>query len=167
MSVEREPSAFRSPRTRAILGVIVIAALLLLYFAFAGVRAVALLMSATPIAIAMGAAYIVLPLIGVWALLREILFGWRSTALIDRLDAEGGLPDDLGETGPTGKPDRATADSVFERYRLAAEAAPESWRAWLRLGVVYNACGDRKRARAAIREAIALERRDGAGDPLV
>ena len=43
-------------------------ALLVLYFGFAGVRAASLLASGTPIAIAMGVALLVLPLIGVWAL---------------------------------------------------------------------------------------------------
>lgn len=149
----------RAARLRAILGVILIAAVLVLYFAFAGIRAVALLASGTPIAIVMGAAYIVLPVIGAWALLREILFGWRSTALVDRLDAEGVLPDDLGEAGPRGRPDRNAAVAAFDRYRSEAEGSPQEWRSWMRLGLVYDACGDRRRARAAIREAVALERR--------
>lgn len=149
-----------SRRARAVAGVIVMALLLVLYFVFAGVRAVALLGSGTPIAVTMGVALVVLPLIGAWALTRELLFGWRSTALVDRLEAEGRLPDDLGEVGPTGKADRAAADAAFPRYREEAEAAPDDWRAWLRLGIVYDACGDRSRARTAIRKAIGLARND-------
>ena len=147
-----------SVRTRALIGVAIMSALLVLYFVFAGVRAVALLTTGTPIAVAMGVALLVLPLIGAWALGRELLFGLRSTALVDQLKAEDLLPDDLGEAGPTGKPDRATADAAFDRYREAAEADPEGWRSWARLGIVYDACGDRTRARAAIRTAISLER---------
>ncbi|MGK0715544.1 tetratricopeptide repeat protein [Leucobacter sp. W1153] len=147
-----------SARARALTGVIVMAALLVLYFFFAGVRAVALLVSGTPVALAMGVALLVLPLIGAWALIRELRFGWRSTQLVDRLDAEGRLPDDLGETGPTGKPNREIADSAFPHYRKETEANPSDWRAWMRLGLVYDACGDRKRARSAIRQAIRLER---------
>jgi len=158
MSATSSSGAHRA-RTRAILGVVFIAVVLVLYFVFAGVRAVALMLSGTPVAVTLGVAYIILPLIGAWALVREIVFGWKSTTLIDRLDAAGGLPDDLGEVGPTGKPDRAIADQAFARYRLEAETAPNDWRAWMRLGVVYDACGDRKRARAAIREAISVERR--------
>ena len=133
-------------------------ALLVLYFGFAGVRAASLLASGTPIAIAMGVALLVLPLIGVWALVRELLFGARSTALVDRLEAEGQLPEDLGESGATGKPDRAVADAAFAKYREEAEADPNNWRSWMRLGIVYDACGDRSRARRAIREGIARER---------
>ena len=38
------------------------------------------------------------------------------------------------------------------------EAAPEDWRAWFRLGLAYDASGDRRRARKAIIRAISLER---------
>ncbi len=145
-----------SPRARAILGVSIMSVLLVLYFVFAGVRAFALLSSGTPVAITMGVALLVLPLIGVWALVRELMFGVQSTALIDRLDAEDMLPDDLGEAGPTGRPDRKVADAVFPRYRDEAEADPENWRSWARLGIAYDACGDRTRARRAIRAAISL-----------
>lgn len=147
-----------SRRTSAIIGVVVMSVLLALYFVFAVMRAVALLASGTPIAVLMGVALIVLPLIGFWALGRELLFGWQSTALIDRLDAADQLPDDLGEAGPTGKPDRDIADQAFARYRGEAELNPENWQAWARLGVVYDACGDRRRAREAMRTAISLER---------
>lgn len=145
-------------RAKAITGVVIISALLVLYFVFAGVRAVALLASGTPVAVAMGVALIVLPLIGVWALGRELLFGLRSTSLVDQLAAEDLLPDDLGEATATGRADREAADAVFDRYREAAEAAPEDWRVWARLGIVYDACGDRRRGRAAMREAISRKR---------
>ena len=153
-----------SARARALTGVIVMAALLVLYFVFAGVRAVALLTSGTPLAVVMGVALLVLPLIGAWALVREVMFGWRSTQLVDRLDAAGRLPDDLGEAGPTGKPHREVADRAFPRYRQEAEASPNDWQAWMRLGLVYDACGDRKRARGAIRQAIRVERNGISGE---
>lgn len=152
-----------SARARALTGVVIMAVLLVLYFVFAGVRALALLSSGTPVAVIMGAALLVLPLIGAWALMRELLFGWRSTQLVDRLEATGGLPDDLGPAGPTGKPEREVADGVFPRYRAEAEAAPDDWAAWMRLGIVYDACGDRTRARRAIRQAIRLARDDISG----
>lgn len=140
------------------IGVTIMSILLVLYFGFAGVRAVALIASGTPVAITMGIALIVLPLIGVWALARELRFGAAATALVDRLDAEDLLPDDLGVATASGRPDRGSADAAFPRYRAEAEEAPDSWRAWARLGLVYDACGDRKRARAAIRRAISLSR---------
>lgn len=151
-------------RARAILGVVVMSALLVLYFAFAGIRAVALLASGEPIPVAMGAAMLILPLIGVWALVRELQFGRLATRLADRLEAEGRLPEEPVATHPSGRPVREDADAAFPRYRDEVEADPESWRAWMRLGIVYDACGDRRRARAAIRQAIAFERDENRGD---
>ena len=138
-------------------GAIVMAVLLALYLVLVGWRAVQFVGTGEPIAVAMGIALIVLPIIAAWALWREIMFGVRSQALVRRLDAEGGL--DLGiPVTPSGRPERAAADAAFDGFRAAAEADPESWRAWLRLGLAYDAAGDRRRARAAVRQAITLER---------
>lgn len=147
-----------NPRTRSQIGVLIMSAMLVLYFAFAGLRGIALLTSGTPVAVAMGVAMLVLPLIGAWALLRELRFGRDATRLADRLDELGQLPDDEVETLPSGRPTRDAADAVFPKYRAEVEAAPESWAAWMRLGMVYDAAGDRKRARGAVRKAIGLER---------
>ena len=68
------------------------------------------------------------------------------------------MPEEEVETRPSGRPVREQADAVFPRYRDAVDARPDSWVDWMRLGVVYDACGDRRRARAAIREAITRER---------
>lgn len=137
---------------------VVITALLLLYFVFVGVRAIALFSSGGPLPIAIGIALIVLPLIGVWALVRELSFGWHANRLFDELQRQGQLPEETVDTRPSGRPDRAQAEAVFPRYRAEAEEAPDSWQSWMRLGIVYEACGDRKRARAAIREAISRKR---------
>ncbi|MGO3148094.1 MAG: hypothetical protein ACTIJ6_10500 [Leucobacter sp.] len=147
-----------SARTRALIGVCIMSALLVLYFVFAGVRAVALLQSGSAIAITMGVALIALPLLGMWALLREIAFGYRATQLTDQLAAEELLPEELVSETASGRPVRDEADAAFPRYRDAAEADSESWRAWMRLGIMYDAAGDRKRARGAIRQAILLNR---------
>lgn len=145
-------------RVRAILGVTTMALVLVMYFVLVGVRAVALLQSSQPIAIAMGIALIILPLIGVWALAREIVFGYTATKLTDVLSSGGELPEELVATTASGRPIRDEADAAFPRYRDAAEREPNNWRAWMRLGLVYDAAGDRKRARRAIRQAISLSR---------
>jgi len=138
-------------------GAIVMAVLLAIYIALVGWRAVQFVTTGEPVAVAMGIALIVLPIIGAWALWRELMFGVRSHTLVARLEAEGAL--DLGiPHRPSGRPDRAAADAAFSRFRAAAEAEPDSWRAWLRLGLVYDAAGDRRRARGAVRRAITLER---------
>lgn len=144
-----------SPRLRAIIGVALMSVLLVLYFVFTGVRAVALLASGSVVPVLMGLGMLILPLIGAWALWRELRFGRQATQLVDQLETEGVLPEELAAAREANvRPDRGELDAAFERYRADAEAAPDRWQAWARLGLMYDACGDRKRARAAIRQAI-------------
>ena len=77
-------------------GAILMAALLVLYVALVGWRAVQFIATGEPAAVGIGIALIVLPIIAVWALWRELAFGVRSQALVRRLETEGGL--DLGST---------------------------------------------------------------------
>jgi cytochrome c-type biogenesis protein CcmH/NrfG len=136
---------------------ILMAALLAIYVALVGWRAVQFVTTGEPVAVAMGIALIVLPLIAAWAIWRELAFGIRSQTLVQRLEAEGGL--DLGlPLLPSGRPERAAATAAFDGFRADVDADPESWRAWLRLGLAYDAAGDRRRARQAVRKAIELER---------
>ena len=134
------------------------AALLVLYLLF--VAQYALLLIGTPLLIAkvMGVALLVLPIIGAWALIAELVFAVRTQRLLTILRAEDGLPvDDLPRL-PSGRPDPVAADAEFPKYKAEVDAAPESWRAWFRLGLAYDASGDRKRARWAMRESIKLAR---------
>ncbi|MGO2138977.1 MAG: hypothetical protein ACTH30_01085 [Leucobacter sp.] len=147
-----------SPRTRAILGVSLMSALLVLYFVFAGFKAFALLGTGDPIAVIMGVALLVFPLIGVWALAREIMFGFASTKLVDELANADDLPEELVDVEVTRAEVRQVADGAFPKYREAAESPGAGWREFMRLGLVYDAAGDRKRARSAIRQAISLKR---------
>lgn len=141
-------------------GAVVMAVLLALYVALVGWRAVQFVQTGEPVAIALGVALIVLPVLAAWAIWRELQFGVRSQRLVERLESEGGL--DLGlPVRPSGRPERAAADAAFPAFRDAVEAEPDSWRAWLRLGLAYDAAGDRRRARRAVRKAIELERAPG------
>jgi len=140
-------------------GVAVIAIALILYIAVVALQAVALLRSGQPVGIAMGAAMIVLPAIAAWAVARELWFGARAEQLGARLEREGALPDDEVAVRPSGRIVQADGDAVFPTYRAEVEARPDDWRAWYRLGLAYDAAGDRRRARAAIREAITREKR--------
>jgi hypothetical protein len=106
----------------------------------------------------MGVALLVLPIIAAWAIGRELLFGAQTEKLVRILDAEGGLPvEDLPHRA-SGRPLRDAADAEFPTYKAEVEAAPESWRAWFRLGLAYDAAGDRRRARDALRQSIRLYR---------
>lgn len=137
-------------------GVIVMGALLLLYVAVAGWYAIALFTGGQPLAVTMGVALIALALIGAWALVRELQFGIAADRLGRTLDAEGGMPEAPETMRSNGRllPDDATR--LLEQYGSVATASPDDWRARYRLGVVQDAAGHRKDARAAIREAIRL-----------
>ena len=138
-------------------GAVVMAVLLALYLALVGWRAVQFVQTGEPVAVVIGLALIVLPVLAAWGLWRELQFGIRSQRLVEQLGAEGAL--DLGlPLRPSGRADRAAADAAFPGFREAVESEPDSWRAWLRLGLAYDAAGDRRRARKAVRTAIELER---------
>ncbi len=152
-----------SSRSLSRSGALVMAALLVLYLVFVIQYAVILITTGLPVAIALGSALIVLPFIGAGVLAADLIFVLRGEALVARLGAEGGLPVDDLVRMPSGRPDPVAADAQFPRYQAEVEAAPESWRAWLRLGLAYDASGDRRRARWATRTAIKLERGERAG----
>jgi len=143
---------------RARVAALVMAGLLVVYLVFVVRYAILLITDPQPLAKAMGVALIVLPFLGAGVLAADLVFVVRGERLVKLLGAEGGLPvDDLPRL-PSGRPDPVAADLEFPKYQAEVEAAPGSWRAWLRLGLAYDASGDRRRARWATRRAIALER---------
>ncbi len=140
-------------RHRAKIGVALVSLLLVFWLAVALQRSVILLSDPDLIAKALGLAYLLLPLIGGWAMIRELLFGIETSKMATELDAEGGLPvDDLPRT-PAGRIVRSAADARFPEYQAEVEAAPENWRGWFRLSCAYDAAGDRTRARRSMRTA--------------
>lgn len=137
---------------------IVMAVILAVYLVLVFQRAIMLMLTGEGIAIAMGVALLALPLIAAWAIGRELLFGARTEKLVKILDAEGALPVEDLPVRASGRPLRDAADEEFPVYKAEVEAQPESWRAWFRLGLAYDASGDRRRARSALRESIRLYR---------
>ncbi|MBK9741048.1 MAG: hypothetical protein IPO93_16470 [Actinobacteria bacterium] len=134
----------------------ILAAAVAVYIVFAGLRAWALIVTGEPALILFGFSVIVLPAIGVWVLWRELAFGWRTQRLGARLGEEGGLPvDDLPRTA-SGRIEKDAADARFAEYEAVVQSDPDDWRAWYRLAMGYDDARDRKRARSAMRRAIAL-----------
>lgn len=140
------------------IGVAVMAVALGLYIVLVGQRAVIFLASGDPVGIAMGVALVVLPLIAVWALGRELWFGVRAERLGRVLEDEDGLPDATVAVRPSGRIVRSEGEGLFPQFRDDVTAHPDDWRAWYRLSLAYDAAGDRRRAREAVRTAIRLER---------
>ena len=140
------------------LAVVGMALLLGLYLLFALRYGVLLIGVGQPVAIGLGIALLVLPVLAGWAIAAEIVFAARAGRLGRRLEAEGGLPTEELPLLPSGRIDPTAADAVFPRYRAETEQSPEDWRTWYRLGLAYAASGDRRRSRWATRQAIRLAR---------
>ncbi len=140
------------------LGVLLVTILLVFWLVIAFQRSFLLLGDPDPVAKALGAGYLLLPCIGAWALIRELLFGAQTQRMARQLESEGGLPvDDLPRT-PAGRIVRSAADAAFPAFQAEVEADPGSWRGRFRLSLAYDMAGDRKRARQAMRDAAKLYR---------
>ena len=142
-------------RPRVVVSVLVGA--LLFYFALIGYRGVFLVRQGGWTDRLLGGAVLVLPLIGVWVLVAELRFGHRAAQLTAELGEDDHpiqAPIDVPRR-PSGRVDRRAADGVFERQRSRVEADPGDWRNWYRLAEAYDVAGDRRRAREALRTAIA------------
>jgi hypothetical protein len=138
------------------IGAFVTGGLTLIYLVVLGQFGIAMMLSGTPIGIAMGSLVLVFPVLGIWALVREFRFGVQVERLSKRVKAEDAWPIFNLELRPSGRAVRSSADQVFEEYKAKAEAAPSDWHSWFNLSLAYDAASDRKRARKAMQEAIRL-----------
>ncbi|MDQ1552070.1 MAG: hypothetical protein QOD50_1492 [Actinomycetota bacterium] len=145
-------------KNRNLIAALVMAALLALYLVLVVQHAALLLGTGVLAGQLEGVALIVLPIVGAWALISELVFGARAQRLLRLMTERGELPVDELPHRPSGRPDRAAADAEFPRYQAEVEAAPGDWTRWYRLALAYDASGDRRRARWATRKAIRLER---------
>lgn len=135
---------------------VVMAVLLGAYLLFAAWRGIDFIQAGGFVPVLLGVAVLLLPLIGLWALYREWQFGRATQRLGAELAARGKLPADDLPRRPSGRVVREAADARFAEVRTRVEADPESWARWFELSVAYDAAGDRRRARSAMRQAIAL-----------
>jgi hypothetical protein len=141
---------------QAKLGAIVMAALTLLYVVVLGERGVLMFQQVSPIAKIMGFFILVLPVFGFVGIFVELRFGTRVEAMAKQVEAEGRWPIRDLPVRPSGRPEKAAADREFERIRDELDKAPDDWHSWFNLGIAYDACGDRRRARASMRKALVL-----------
>lgn len=140
------------------IGVAIMGAALFLYVATAVWLAVMFFQVGSAVSIGMGIALIVIAPIGAWALVRELAFGVSADRLGRLLDAEGGMPEAPEQLSPSGRLRKEDVEPMVAEHTSAVSADVEDWRAHYRLGVVQDAAGRRKDARASIREAIRLAR---------
>ncbi|WP_019137498.1 hypothetical protein [Cellulomonas massiliensis] len=147
-------------RSRAVAtaGAVALTALLALYVWLVAVRAVALVRTGEPVAVVMGVALLVLPLLVVGLIVREWLLAVEVQRMADELAAADELPVDDLPRSPGGRIDRAAARAAFEGARERVDAAPDDWRVWYHVAFAYDAAGDRSRARESLRRAARLHR---------
>lgn len=145
--------------TSAKLGAVVMAALVLMYVALLGQKGYLFLLEANPVAKVIGGSILVIPVVGAWAIYRELRFGLAIEKLGKLLENEGNWPRFRFGVLPSGRANKAEALQEFQEYKDAALADEDNWRKWFALGLIYDACGDRKRARSAMRKAIERSQR--------
>jgi hypothetical protein len=135
--------------------------LLGMYFVLLGGAGIALLQTGQPIAVAMGLFLFVIPAVAAWGITLEIRFGIQAEKMAKQVESEGRWPLLNFELHPSGRPVKASALVVFEKIKAESEANPEDWHSWFNLGMSYDSCGDRKRARASLRKALSMKKAAG------
>ncbi len=148
----------RSLRTQLLIAFL--CAAMLLYFVLLGRLAVAMIASGRAAAVGLGLAVLIMPVIGLWAMIATLRAGFAHQKLA-RLIAEDGMELDASALPrrPSGRIRRDAADALFATVRTEVQANPDDWRHWYRLARAYDYAGDRRRAREAMKTAVQLEGR--------
>ncbi len=143
-------------RVKLLIGLLCFA--LLGYFVLLARTAVALLGTGGFTSVALGVAVLMLPVVGVWAVAATLRAGAAHQRLA-RLAAQDGMELDVADLPrmPSGRVHRGAADALFAEVRNEVDADSGDWRRWYRLARAYDYAGDRRRAREAMRKAVALE----------
>ena len=131
---------------------------LLVYFALLGHVAVAMIASGRAAAVGLGLAVLIMPVIGLWAIVAMLRAGFAHQRLA-RLIADDGMELDTGALPrrPSGRIRRDAADALSASVRTEVEEHPDDWRRWYRLARAYDYAGDRRRAREAMKTAVNLQ----------
>ena len=148
----------RALRIQLLIGFMCIA--LVVYFVLLGRIALAFITSGEPAAIGLGAALLIMPLIGVWVLVSTLRAGFTHQRL-GRIVKDEGMELDVSELPrmASGRIEREAADALFTTVRDELEQDPDNWRRWYRLARAYDYAGDRSRAREAMKKAVEMEER--------
>jgi cytochrome c-type biogenesis protein CcmH/NrfG len=151
----------QSRGVRIQLTIALMCAALLVYIVLLGRTAVLMISSGRAVAIALGGALLILPVIGLWAMIATLTAGLAHQKLA-RLAADDGMELDVSALPrrPSGRFERAAADALFAQVRAELEDDPHNWRRWYRLARAYDYAGDRSRAREAMKKAVELQGRE-------
>ncbi|OHT88086.1 hypothetical protein [Mycobacteroides saopaulense] len=133
-------------------------AAMVVYFLILGRMGIALVQTGKPAAIGLGIGVLILPFIGLWAMIATLRAGFAHQRLA-ALAAEQGRDLDVSalRTTPSGRVDRQDADTLFATVKAEVEADPDDWVGWYRLARAYDYAGDRGRAREMMRTAVQMQ----------
>jgi cytochrome c-type biogenesis protein CcmH/NrfG len=128
------------------------------YLVLLGRLAVTMIASGRAAAVGLGLAVLIMPVIGLWAMITTLRAGFAHQKLA-RLIAADGMELDAGALPrrPSGRIQRDAADALFATVRTEVETHPDDWRRWYRLARAYDYAGDRRRAREAMKTAVELQ----------
>ncbi len=123
-----------------------------------GSRVAAMMSTGEPLMIAIGAGISMILVAILYGMFREWLLALTVSKMSEQLHDEGKLVHDDLPRSPGGRIDRQAADEQFSDLRQQVEQQPDDWGAWFNLAFGYEASGDRRRARSALRTAAQLYR---------
>lgn len=133
---------------------------LVAYLVLLGHLAIAMIGSGRAAAVGLGVALLIMPVIGLWAMIATLRAGFAHQRLA-RLIAADGMELDTSALPrrASGRVERDAADALFATVRTEVEADPDDWRRWYRLARAYDYAGDRRRARDAMKTAVTMQAR--------
>lgn len=131
----------------------VMVAITLLYAFLLFERGIVLLQDGQPVAVIMGIAILVFPLLALATIFFEIRFGLRL-AKLEKLFLASGMESPGYELRPSGRAEPESGKRIFEQLKAALEKDEQNFLLWYLLADAYDKLGDRKRARQAARQAI-------------
>ena len=145
-------------RRKGFLAAVATCAILVLYFALVADRAIIFVRTGDPLAIGLGVGLLILPVIGLWWLVKEWRLGSVVQRMADTLESQDRLPVVEPTARPSGKLEADEALKVFEDARREVDERPDDWAAWFNVAFAYEAAGDRRMARRSLRHASDLYR---------
>ncbi len=149
-----------NPTVRIQLLIAFMCAAMLVYAVLLGRMAFAMLGSGRPAAVALGLAVLIMPVIGLWAMVATLRAGFAHQKLAQLIAADGmELDTSALPRRRSGRIERDAADALFATVRTEVETDPDDWRRWYRLARAYDYAGDRRRAREAMKTAVQMQGR--------
>lgn len=146
------------------IGFLVVA--LCVYFGLLGRAGVELIADGSGAGIGLGIGVLLLPLVGAWAVFATLRAGIAHQRLAAAAAAEGyDLDVSHLPRRPSGRIERDAADELFADVRREWEANPSDWHATYRVARAYDYAGDRSRARAMMKQAVAQYNQDRGEKP--